>query len=64
MTGGAPRKENTKKFNFTIRLSEDEFQWLQSEAEREIRPIGQMIRWIIAEYRNSQVKNSSNHEEA
>ena len=41
----------TMKKNFTIRFSEEEAQWLHEEAEKQRRPISNLIRWIIAKYR-------------
>ncbi len=43
--------------NFTIRLTEEELTWLKAEADRQLRPVSSMLRWIIAEYRSSKTEN-------
>ena len=37
--------------NFTLRLSEQELTWLKEEAAEEGRPVSNMVRKILAEYR-------------
>lgn len=45
--GGAMR-------NLTIRFSLDEIEWLAKTAKEEIRPIADLVRYIIAQYRKEQ----------
>lgn len=48
--------------NLTVRLSEDEIQWLKTEAAKEMRPVALYIRWIIAEHRKTKrVQNPQTH---
>lgn len=47
------KKESAPMKNVTVRLSEDEIQWLKTEAAKEMRPVALYIRWIIAEHRKS-----------
>lgn len=42
------------KRNVTIRFSENEITWLQTEAAKNYRTMAQFVRWIIAEYRATQ----------
>lgn len=44
------------KKNLTFRLDEEERAWLQKEAERQGRPLSNLIAWIIAQYKIQQMK--------
>lgn len=56
------QKERVPMKNLTVRLSEDEIQWLKTEAAKEMRPVALYIRWIIAEHRKTKrVQNPQTH---
>ena len=39
------------KSNFTLRLDEDELEWLHQEAKKQNRSVGNLIRYILREYK-------------
>ena len=39
------------KSNFTLRLNEDELEWLHQEAKKQNRSVGNLIRYILREYK-------------
>ena len=39
------------KSNFTLRLNEDELEWLHQEAQKQNRSVGNLIRYILREYK-------------
>lgn len=56
------RPKDKVMHNLTIRFSDEELEWLQSMAKQEVRPVAQLVRWIIAEYRKGLVKQSAHQE--
>ena len=57
-----------RKNNFTIRLSEEQLEWLKKEAERQQRSVGNLIAYIVSKYSRSQSTHqdefpSSSHQE-
>ncbi len=52
------RPKDKVMHNLTIRFSDEELEWLQSMAKKEVRPVAQLVRWIIAEYRKELAKKS------
>ena len=51
------QKERAPMKNLTVRISDDEIQWLKAEAAKEMRPISLLVRWILSEYRKQHVRN-------
>jgi len=47
------QKESNPMKNITIRMSIEEIAWLREESEKEMRPIGNTVRKILAEYREA-----------
>lgn len=43
----------SKMHNFTIRLSDDELEWLKAEAEKQHRTIANLIRYLLCLYREN-----------
>lgn len=51
------QKERVPMKNLTVRLSDDEIQWLKAEAAKEMRPVALLVRWILSEYRKRHFRN-------
>jgi len=47
------QKESNPMKNITIRMSPEEITWLREESKKEMRPIGNTVRKILAEYREA-----------
>lgn len=41
------------KHNFTVRLSDETLEWLRKEAERQQRPVANLISYILNHYREN-----------
>ncbi len=52
------------KHNLTIRFSDEEIEWLKCEAKKQVRPVAQLVRWIVAEYRAEAAKKGRKSQEA
>lgn len=48
--------------NFTVRVSEEELSWLQTEAKRQGRSIANLIIFIITEYMKKERKEEPGNE--
>ncbi len=46
------------RVNFTLRLSKDEIAWLKEEAAKDGRPVSNMVRKILMEYREAKTELS------
>ncbi len=45
------------KHSLTLRLDDDERVWLEAEAKKQQRSIGNLIRYILRQYRETQDEN-------
>jgi hypothetical protein len=40
------------KRNLTIRVSDEDMEWLKQESELQMRPIANLVLWILQQYRD------------
>jgi hypothetical protein len=51
--------EGVARKNLTIRVSDEEMEWLKQESELQMRTIGNLIIWILQQYRIADEKQHS-----
>ena len=47
------------KRNLTLRVSDEEMEWLKKEADAQMRPVGNLIMWVVRRYMDQKDQVSS-----
>ena len=48
------------KSNFTLRLNDEELEWLRQEAQKQNRSMGNLIRYILRDYKRNHCSSTEN----